>query len=344
MDDLSRQEQLVDEEIKQNNKEAAVKLLFDLIVQYAKEKNFEKAEALRERLFEVDAMALTEIIRSSEIIEQEKSESIDPDHLSIWSGLYSTLTTEESNALYYAIKKGAYDADQTIFKQGKQSPSLYFINEGQLKLVYGQDDREVLLRTLGPGHIAGEDTFFLDTVCTTSLITLSNVKLSFLDKAALAKGKDEFPLLESKLHDYCLKLIKVQNLLQKRGLDRRTQKRVTLSGHGAIQVVNTSGNPVGRPFKGVLSDISVGGLSFFVKISKKETARALLGRNLNIKFSIAAAETQQKIDQNGTVVAARCHPFGDYSIHVKFDRLLSEKVVEEIERLSKTDTHHKALA
>ena len=75
MDELSHQEELIDQYVKENNKEAAVKLLFDLIVSYAKKKNFEKAETLREKLFEVDSMALNEIIKSGDIIEEEKTES-----------------------------------------------------------------------------------------------------------------------------------------------------------------------------------------------------------------------------------------------------------------------------
>ena len=97
------QEELVDRHVKQNNKEAAVKLLFDLIVEYAKEKNFARAEALWKRLLEVDPMALTEITKAGEIVEEEKFKSIDQEHLDIWLGLYSILTTEETNALYYAI-------------------------------------------------------------------------------------------------------------------------------------------------------------------------------------------------------------------------------------------------
>ena len=84
MNNLLRYEELVDQHVRHDNKEAAVELLFDLILRHAREKNFEKAEALRERLFEVDPMSLTEIIKSAEIIEEEKNESIDPDHLNVW--------------------------------------------------------------------------------------------------------------------------------------------------------------------------------------------------------------------------------------------------------------------
>ena len=64
MENLIEKEELIQNCLEQGNKESAVKLLFDLVVDCAKEKNFEAAEAMRSRIFEIDAMAFSEIIRS----------------------------------------------------------------------------------------------------------------------------------------------------------------------------------------------------------------------------------------------------------------------------------------
>jgi hypothetical protein len=40
------------------------------------------------------------------------------------------------------------------------------------------------------------------------------------------------------------------------------------------------------------------------------------------------------IDQNGTVVGVRLQTFSDYSIHVKFDKMLAEKVVQRVKGLT----------
>ena len=94
-----------------------------------------------------------------------------------------------------------------------------------------------------------------------------------------------------------------------------------------IQLLGASGKLLGRAFKGELSDISIGGLSFVIRISKQETARLLLGRKMNIKFVIPSGSSKQKIDKNGTVIGVRAHPFDDYSIHIKFDSLLDKKLL-----------------
>ncbi|MGV8075221.1 MAG: cyclic nucleotide-binding domain-containing protein [Syntrophobacteraceae bacterium] len=333
MESLLQQEELVDHYVSQNNREAAVKLLFDLIVHYAKERrDFSKAEALRQKLFEVDGMALTEIIKSAEIIETAKSESFDRDHFNIWTGLYSTLTAEESNILYSATREAQYDPDHSVFKQGEMNPCLYFIDQGHMKLTYSQGNSEIFLYGVKEGDIVGQDTFFSNTVCNVSLTTVSPVKLRSLHNGILSTWRKDYPLLESRLTDYCLKFQKVDDLLKKRNLDRRSLNRFKVSGKALFQIIDATGTPVGNAFKGGLSDISSGGLSFFIRISKEETARLLLGRKLHIRFALSLDEAKLQVDKNGKIVAVRAHPFEDHSVHVKFDGLLDQNLMEEIER------------
>ena len=94
MSAISEQEKQIEQYLKQNNTQAAVQLLFELVVKNAKEKNVSRAEALRDRIFQVDAMALTEIVKSGEIIEAAKAEAIDKQHLERWSDLYGKLNME----------------------------------------------------------------------------------------------------------------------------------------------------------------------------------------------------------------------------------------------------------
>ncbi len=330
-ENLARQLGRIDQLVKQNHIESAVALLSGLIEKYAKQKDFASAEILKEKLFEVDPMALTEIIKSAEIIEQAKSDFMVQDHLDIWRNLYETLSTEESNALIDAMKEGAYDVDQAIAKQGEINPNLYFVNHGQLKIVYRQKDKEIFLKNLGPGDIAGEESFFSNTVCTTSIVTLSPVKLNVLEKEILTNWDGKFPGLKSKLEKFCLGFEKIQDLLKKKGMDRRSQKRVKISGKALFQLLAASGDPIGNVFKGDLADISAGGLSFMIQTSKEKIGRTLLGRKLNVKFSILAGEFQHKIDKNVTVIGVHYRILNDYSIHMKFDAMLDKKIVQEIE-------------
>ena len=328
-DDLTQQLKLVDQHVEQNDTKSAVKILFALIVKYAKEKEFSKAEVLRERLLEVDPMALTEIVKAGEVIEEEKSESIDQKHLDLWANLYETLSNEEANTLYYAMKSGTCNAEQTIISQGELNSKLYFVNEGQLKMVFHKEGEEFLIGGLNPGHIVGADSFFFISICTTSVIALSHVKFSFLEKEILKKWEDESPAFLSKLKDYSLGFDKIYDLLKEKGLDRRSHERVRISVKMSITRMDDSGLPIEEPVTGTLADISVGGLSFYIKTPKEKAVNMLLGPKLNMRFILPAGESQYQIDQNGTVVGVREHIY-DYSVNVKFDKILDEKIIKEI--------------
>ncbi|MBF0223842.1 MAG: cyclic nucleotide-binding domain-containing protein [Desulfobacterales bacterium] len=325
MNEFIERESLVEQCISENNIEKAVKLLFDLIVFYAKNKNFVKANALREKLIEVDNMALTEIISTGEIIEDEKRGLIDKDHLKLWTPLFSMLNEDEANALYYAMNESNYLPDQTIFKQGESNSNLYFINNGEVKIVYLKNNKETLLKVLSPGHIAGDDSFFSISVCTTSMITLTGAQIDMLSRDVLKKWETEFPALAPKIQDFCLKTQrpKILELVKKKGLERRTQTRTKASGQVMIQLIGSKDEPIGKPFKGDLSDLSIGGVSFYIKTSKKETARLLLGRKMAIKF-IVSDDSEKKFIKKGTVVGVGYHLFNDYSIHANFEKEITE--------------------
>ncbi|RPI74809.1 MAG: hypothetical protein EHM45_17135 [Desulfobacteraceae bacterium] len=339
MSNLAQELQLIDQFVLQNNKEGAVGLIFDLIVKSAEAKNFTEAEAFRKKLFEVDPLALSEIVRSAEIIEEKRAESIDPGHRKIWANLYAALRNDEANALYYAMQERTYEVNEIVFKQGEQNANLYFINQGQLKTIYHQADREIFLKYLKAGDMAGQDTFFCNTVCTTSLVTLTRVHATYIEKSVLSKWQTECPSLEKLLVTYFSKFRMVEELLKSKNLDRRAQKRVKLQGYIMIQLLDETGRLLGKTIKGEMVDVSRGGLSFILRISKKETALLLLGRKLSLQFNVSlkaadlllgrrlsmqfllpGEETQQKINISGTVVSVRSHPFDDYSMHIKFDQ------------------------
>ena len=104
MEDVVSQEKLLKKYRKENKKAPAVKLLFELIARHARANHFSKADALREKLFEVDSMALPEIVKSAEIIESAKIAAIDQVHRHVWSDLYEKLTKySQLTALFYGL-------------------------------------------------------------------------------------------------------------------------------------------------------------------------------------------------------------------------------------------------
>jgi CRP-like cAMP-binding protein len=326
MEDAVSQERLLEKYIKENKKEPAVKLLFDLIAKHARANHFSKADALREKLFEVDSMALPEIVKSAEIIEIAKMAAIDPDHRQAWSHLYDKLTKEEMIALYYATKSASYETGQSIIRQGEMNSNLYFINSGQIKMFYHKDKHGIFLKTLGPGDIAGDDTFFTNSTCTTSIVAHSAVKLNYLGKTALQNWRTEAPNLANKLRDYCAQREPIKDLLQKKELERRAYRRYALSGNAVIRIMDRPGKKV---FKGDLSDISASGISFVMNTSPK-SAELLLGCRLNIKFTRPEGSPEIRIDQDGRIVGVHSQMFNEYLANVKWEEPLDNGIIERI--------------
>ena len=120
--------------------------------------------------------------------------------------------------------------------------------------------------------------------------------------------------------------------LEGKNIDRRSDKRVNLSGTVLFQLLDKSGKPLGKGYKGELSDLSAGGISFIIKSSKKETVRMLLGRRLKVSFKLPMKHNAyHNIEQLMTVIAAQPQVFDDYSIHLKFDTKWAQKMVEDID-------------
>ena len=330
MQDSINREKLLETYLQENNQESAVELLFDLIVKNAMAKNFSKAEQLRAKLFEVDPMALDRIVKSAEIIETAKIDAIDPVHRDIWSHLYGRLTKEEKIALYYGMQKASYEAEQIIFRQGEMNSNLYFINAGRLKMFYHKDKHGILLKTIGPGDIAGEDTFFSNSTCTFSMMADSPVKLNFLEKTVLKKWQDEASNLESKLQTYCAELESINDLLQKKELERRAHRRYAVSGNATIQI---AAEPDNKIFKGDLSDISASGVSFTMSTSSI-AAESLLGRHLNLKLTFDQAFSELRIERSGSIVGIHHQMFNDYLINVKWAEALDNETMQRIKSIT----------
>ncbi len=268
----------------------------------------------------------------AKLIEDEADADAGPPrrHADVWQDLYASLTRKEAAVLQGALKESEYKRDQAVFKQGDLNSNLYFVNRGGLKLVHEAQDEEFLIHVLGPGDMAGNDTFFSISACTASLIPLSSAHLSVLEKRDAADWEKTAPELEGKLIDFSLKYEKVSDLIKKKGINRRAGKRVSAKGKVLMQLAGASGKPVGKVSKGDLLDISVQGVSFLIRTQKKETPGLLLGRKLLCRVVLDDARIAPKIDRIGLVVGVRYLLFNEYAVHLRFEKNISPKLIKAV--------------
>lgn len=317
--------------LRQDKKETAKRLLIELIEKTAQLKRFDDAEALRMRLIDIDPMALSDIIKAAEFIEEAKSGLVDQDHIIIWSDLYDLLSTEEFNTFYLELQHETYPAETLIVKQGDTQWRLFFINKGRVKLFYQDKENETLVKTLGPGQVFGGSSFFDDSIWTLSVASMGAVELSVLPIENMEKWGEVYPALESKLQDFCMRFDQVSDFFMTSGVDRRQDLRRALSCSVSTELLDSEEEVTETKFRGEGSDISAGGLSFFSKISQRKHARLLLGRHVKISFIGTTADVlETKV--SGIVVAVRSHHSVDLgrSVHICFDQPLKKDELQAL--------------
>ncbi len=312
----------------------ASQLLYEKSIEAAKEKDFDRAEMLRDRILEVDPNALTEVIRAGELIEEERSSAITSNHLTTWQDLYDALAKEEFNALYSILQEKGYAPGEVIVEQGMAKSCLCFIHSGQVRLSCQRGRGEIFLKKFSPGEIVGVAPFFDVSVWTVTLTAMSKAQVSILERTEFLELLKQFPSLESSLHSYCTRMDTVPELLKMSGEDRRQAARYPVSVVVKHTLLDEYGNPGVRSFKGELADISTGGFSFYIRISRKENARLLLGRGIKTTLPI---DKGQVVHCSGQIVAVRFQKYGgsEYSVHVQLKEALAEDLIKRIVTMQK---------
>jgi HEAT repeat protein/CRP-like cAMP-binding protein len=307
----------------------ATSQLFDLIVECVHDRDFHNAERLKERFNEINPNALTEIIQSTELIEQEKNGVQVRGYLEIWSNLLRELSAEEFSAIYHELESRELQPDEILVNQGDRNDELFFINHGMIKTFYQKSGRKIYVKSLSGGDLAGEN-FFDASVWTISMAAQTESKISILKRSSFVRWQEAFPGLEAKLRAFYNRSNDVQDLLLRKGLNRRAFERYQLARKIEFQIINNLGNSMGQRFKGRLSDISRGGLAMKFHLSQKKHIRVLFGRKLHISIPIAG--TPPELNVYGIVLSINPaeEEGSEYKLHFVFDTPMEQEALQQV--------------
>lgn len=304
-----------------DKREEARKLLFDLIVSCAQGGDVKNATRLRDWFYEVDPMALSDIIKVNEIIDESMSGLINEQFVQAWTGLKKVLSEEEFTSLYHCLEEHQVEEGKQIVKAGSKLDAIFFVTRGNVNVNCNCIDKNITVKVLESGTLIGENCF--EPSCwTVSLTSASPVTLSILRHKKLMELYDRFPGFEAKMAGYYEKFNDTRKLLKDQGLNRRRFERFSVDHKITFQTIDKDGKAGERSFRGELDNISGGGLSFFLRIVKRENRRMLFGRRL----LVTVKQNEKKLEFTGTVAAITIHDFQDhdYSVHVSFDKQVPE--------------------
>jgi CRP-like cAMP-binding protein/HEAT repeat protein len=311
------------------DRERALHMLLELISDCAVNKDFSNAERLRERFYEIDPTALSEIIQADEIIVREKSGIISRSYLDVWAPLLDELTSEEFSSIYHELDNHILKPEEVLVGRGDKNDRLYFINHGTLKVVFENDGREIFIKNLNSGEIAGEN-FFDASLWTVTIGALTPCRVSSLKRSSFIRWQEEFPGLETKLKNFYARSNNIHTLLNKKGLNRRSFERYRIARRVQIQMTNATGKPIGRGFPGDLYNISQGGLALKIRIAKKENGRLLLGRKMRITIPVAEDPPQLHVHGRTLSIHPEQENTDKFLVHLIFAEPLERSTLQTI--------------
>ncbi|MFT5698107.1 MAG: hypothetical protein ACI8ZB_000961 [Desulforhopalus sp.] len=327
-------EQQIQRYVKKGEQKEASGLIYDQAVVALSRKDYTVAEMLRDRLLEVNPLALSDVIQLGEMIEEHKSNSITSHHIEIWSELYEEMTSEEFSTLYYALRQENYNKGDVIVKSGETDSNLYFVNSGYISLNCTSGGKEVFLKRMQPSDILGAEQFFSASVWTVSLKALTAVQLHVLDQAKWADVIVAEPDMEDKLQRYCEKYKKIAELLKMSGDERREYPRHPVCLITKNMLLDPYGKKGKRSFNCELIDISKTGLAFTIRIANKDSAKLLLGRQIITTISVDGKEMSPC---SGVIVGVKIHDpdMFEFSVHVKLSKKIDDTSLRKIVETSR---------
>ena len=311
--------------------EGASRYLSEQAVTEIRERNFVLAEKLRDRLLQINPMALDAVVALGEDIERAKNrQSADPNH-DLWRELLGPLKSPERKAFLSLMHAEIVGKGQTVVSAGEFDNVLYFLESGQITLhCHAGGGNESFLKRIGPGAILGIEQFFSPSVWTITLKAASDVQLQVIDGAEFAELTETYLSLEQTLRTYCQGVTNIPELLKMSGDERRDFPRFAVPLWTRNTLIDPFGNKGKRSFRGELLDISRSGLSFMIKISSRNSGKLLLGRRV-----------QCDIEERDNLVMAKCvggivgvryrdNSTNDATVHIKLAEKFDEGVFAKI--------------
>ncbi len=326
---------IIEKYVSAGQKDQAVALLAKLAMSSAENKDFLKAEAYRDRIDAIDAMALSTIVEINETIEREKSKTMTPGFRRLWAPFFESLSDEEANAFFFSLTEQTFESETTVLSQGKSNDRLYLVRDGRLKVIYSDRDKEFMIHSLGRGDFFGQDTFFSLNVCTASVKTLSETNLGYIDRETMDKIGDSLPAMPGKIENVCCSGFNTFDRIRQKSLERRAFKRIKFNTQVSFQLVaSKEKKSKDRPVKAELWDISKGGLSYYFQSKNSDAVKQLIGRKIEVRIKLDEPDRPRLIAVPGVVHGIASHEFDEYSVHVKLIRNFSDAAIKTIQNVA----------
>lgn len=236
-----------------------------------------------------------------------------------WFDLYKDMGRDELNVFNSILQSQTFSSESPLLTQGLPNHRLYFINKGYAKTVFLENGARIKGPNMRSGEIVGVESFFCGSPSQYSVVAARGAQIDYMDKDDVMDSFACVPGLIMKLKSFCLKRKASMDNNETISYDKRTQKRYPVPGLTAAKLLDAKGNPVGKPFRGRLMDISRGGYAFSISLNEEKLARRLIGRSIVSLIKVKKALFGEDVFWGGRIVHVEHRTGSNYSIHLKGD-------------------------
>ncbi|MFT5701454.1 MAG: CRP-like cAMP-binding protein [Desulforhopalus sp.] len=293
--------------------------------------DFQTAKSLRDTLIENNPMAISEGIKTAEMIEEGMSAAIDQYHLAIWPGLYDQLSIEERNCLFFSMKQYVLPEKRLLLKYGSVNNRLFFLEKGSVSVGIPQDDNKIkIVAELGRGDIIGDYTFATMALCSASVVTKTKVQVRCLEAKLAELWDEEHPGLYAKVMDFCKNHGQVGEIIARKEQEIHHNPRHSVDALVKAFLLDENDQATEVSFNGELEEISRSGCSFAIHCNQSSIVKKLLARSFSLNFCCNKNGKEIKFSCRGSVVKVTSILHNDYQLHISFPKYLPENIVAQL--------------
>jgi CRP-like cAMP-binding protein len=137
-----------------------------------------------------------------------------PRHLLLRSDLYCGFSKEETSAFTSTLSYRVFKQGETLVAHGDIHSSLFFIDSGEVELLFPPGYGELSVRRLRQGDVFGNDIFMTGSEWDVTLVACCETEVYMFDQENLLKMRLSLPDMTTKVLDYCKQLDVLPGLLR----------------------------------------------------------------------------------------------------------------------------------
>ncbi|WP_419175234.1 cyclic nucleotide-binding domain-containing protein [Desulfosediminicola sp.] len=319
----------VEELAAQGKIDEALNILKKKINEYIQSGKLAAAEVLRDLILKIDPGAIDTLLEVEELLVKQQQTGLSDNNMLLWKDFRSLVGPQVFEKIFGLAVVERYGDGETIIAQREENDNLYFLVSGTVLLHCGSGSEETFLKKIREGTILGAETIFDVSLSTVTFKAQGSVLVYSLATDLLAGLENEYPGTYQILEKYCDGQIDIPELLKMSGIDRRNQARRKVNKSIETKILDMYGVVGQRSLRGLMHNISYGGVCYEIGIENTKSVRRLLGRQMQIIFK---SRDKQRAELNGKFVAfeRNVEVPGKYRVHVRMLEPIDPKIYELI--------------